>query len=626
MPDYIYLLENRLSSDQQHALKQVREAARTAGMTVFLTGGAVRDLTSGSPVRDLDVSVHGNALKLKKILEKDGAVVWGEHEPSHTLFLRFPGSVRVEVSSTRREEFPKPGKPVYHPAPILEDLRRRDFMANAMALSLNDGSYGLLMDPLNGVADIESRHIRLVSNYGFLEDPIRLIRAMRFSARMGWELEEKTKTRYQNAVEENVIAAISPYQQGYELEEIGHEEDGLKILRALETEGWMKHLFPAWTVSRVDEAALNELRDTLIQLQMQGVNPDPSTAQMQLLTAKMPPKDLAALKHLFARQGFVEEWDRLDADAKAFAKLLTGKEAATPSATWKLITSHQPEAVLWLALTGKSAPVKAKFKDFFSVWPESRQKIPYALMQEMRITPELPGYQDLLRDIFFELIDGKLTTDDEMRAFLEPHSPSAPPPPVKLSRSRGKKAEAKIKAEDVDEEEIDIPILHDDDAESSDDEEDDEEDDDDEVATVVKPPAKSKTSAAPVVNRAEAVAAVHTPDKANGKDHEKTAKVPVKGLKPKEKEAAPKASKAPTPHAKLEVKKPAAKAPAKAAAKPAVKSGTASAKKAPAKPLPAKAAKKSSAKPAARHVAAVKKPLPKPKPAAKKAAPAKKKR
>src|SRR5882724_8726040 len=174
MPDYVYLLKNRLSPAQQNALKQVRDTAREAGMTVFLVGGAVRDLTSGSPVRDLDVTVQGNALKLKKPLEKAGGELWGEYEPTRTLFFWFPGSVRLEVSSSRREEYPKPGKPVYHWAPILEDLRRRDFTANAMAISLNEGSYGLLLDPLNGVADIEARSLRLVSSYGFLEDSSRL--------------------------------------------------------------------------------------------------------------------------------------------------------------------------------------------------------------------------------------------------------------------------------------------------------------------------------------------------------------------------------------------------------------------------------------------------------------------
>src|SRR6202012_4986870 len=137
-----------------------------------------------------------------------------------------PVGVRVEISSTRREEFPKPGKPIYHWDTILEDLGRRDFTANAMALSLNEHSYGLLMDPLNGVADIEARQLRLVSNYGFIEDPARLLRATRLVSRLGWTLDERTQTRFDNAKEANSIEALSSFGRGYELEEIAHEEDG----------------------------------------------------------------------------------------------------------------------------------------------------------------------------------------------------------------------------------------------------------------------------------------------------------------------------------------------------------------------------------------------------------------
>jgi tRNA nucleotidyltransferase (CCA-adding enzyme) len=447
MPDYIYLLKNRLSIHQQNALQHIREAARDAGMTVFLVGGAVRDLTSGSPVFDLDVTVQGNALKLKKTLEKAGGKFWGEHEPSRTLFFRFPVGVTVEISSARREEYPKPGKPVYHWDTILEDLRRRDFTANAMALSLNEHSYGLLMDPLNGVADIEARQLRLVSNYGFLEEPSRLLRATRLAARLGWELDERTQTRFQNAKEENAIEALSPYHRGYELEEIGHEEDGLRVLAAMEAQGWMHHLFPAWSTASADAPGLEEMRKLVTQLQMQGVSPDISAASMHFLTAKLSPKDLSALKAMFVRPGFVDEWDNLDHAAKEFNKQLSGKEAATPSATWKLFTTADPQAVLWLGLTSKSPVIQAKYKNFFTVWPEARQKIPHALLQELRITPEVPGYEAMISGLFLGVIDGKLETEEQLRAFLEPYSPPAPPPPVTVRRTRGSKkgGEAKTK-------------------------------------------------------------------------------------------------------------------------------------------------------------------------------------
>ena len=453
MADYIYLLENRLSADQQNALRQLREVAREAGFLVFLTGDSVRDLTSGHAVRDLEVAVHGNALKLKKTIEKAGGKIWGEDEASKSLFVCFPGTVRVDIVSSHSVEYPKPGKAVNHPATILDDLRRRDFTVNAMAISLNEGSFGLLMDPLNGVADIETRSLRLVSNYGFLEEPSLLIRATRYQVRLGWELDPKTRTRYENAVGENVIEHLSDTARSQELEQIGHEEEGLKVLQALEAAGWMKVLFPAWTTAKADAEKLTALHDLAVELLVQGVHPDISAAQMQLLTAKLAPKDLSALKKLMLRPGFVEEWNSLDSLAAKFAKVLLSKENATPSAGFKLFTSYDPEAILWLGFTTKDSAVKERFNQFLKVWPEAKQRIPHALMQEMRITPEIAIYKDVVHQIFLQLIDGKLETPEEMRAFLEPHSPPAPPPQVTIKRTRAKRSEAKVKERTFDDEE-----------------------------------------------------------------------------------------------------------------------------------------------------------------------------
>ena len=471
MPDYIYLLENRLSVVQQNALRTVRDLAREAQMTVFLTGDAVRDLTCGNPVRDLEVAVYGNALELRAAIENAGGSVWGEYTESRTLFLCFPGSVRLDLVSTHRAEFPKPGQPVYQWASIQEDLRARDFTVNAMAISLNEGSYGLLMDPTNGVADIEARLLRLVSNYGFLDDPIRLIRASRLKSRLGFEMEDRTLTRYENAKGDELVEHVSAFERSRELEQVGHEEDPLKVLKALEADGWMQHLFPAWTSAKADVEKLNALHDLSIELQVQGIHPDVSAAQMQLLTAKVAPKDLAELKSKLLRRGFVEEWNLLDAKAAEFAKVLLSKESATPSASYNLFMSYAPEAVLWLGFTTKQAAVKEKYENFLKVWPQARQRIPYPLMLEMRITPELPGYLDLVKSMFLQLIDGGLTTNDEIRALLEPHSPPAPPPPVTIKRTRVKKgADAKAKARLADEDDEDADELDgDEDAEDDDD-------------------------------------------------------------------------------------------------------------------------------------------------------------
>jgi tRNA nucleotidyltransferase (CCA-adding enzyme) len=576
MADYIYLLENRLSAAQQAALLAVRQVARSKELTVFLVGGAVRDMTSGSPVRDLDVVVQGNALKLRKDIEKAHGIVTGEHEAGQSLFVRFPGGVRVEIGSTLSVTYPKPGKPVARPATILDDLRRRDFTANAMALSLNDGSYGLLMDPLNGVADIENRELRLVSNYGFIEDPVRMIRAARFMARLGWQMDEKTQQRYETGKQEGYIEAMDEFHRGYETEEIFHEEDPLRVLRRLEAEGWMKHLFPALSSAKANEAELERLRESQMQLQLQGIHPEAAVANFPLVTAKMAPKDVAALKKSFARQGFVDEIAALEGEAKAFAAEFSGKGAATPSQAWRLLHSAKPESVLWVAHTSKNAGIQAKFKGFFTEWAQAKQKIPYVLMQEMRIVPELPIYNELLEKLFFELMDNKLGTVEEMKAYLEPYSPPAPPPPVHLRRPRMPKKDAKppksrkkavVAVEGEATEEVAAA-----------------------AAGEAKPTAAK--SATPTKTPAPAKAA------ALAKETVKKSAVPMKASAPAKKAAA----KAPAKKAAPSKQAAAKKAPAKVAAKKAPAKKAAPPKKATKKAAPLKkpATKKSPAKAAAK--------------------------
>lgn len=634
MADYIYLLHTRLTPAQQSALEHVREAARAHGMTVFLVGGAVRDLTSGSPIRDLDVAVQGNALKLRKELEKSGGTLIGENDQTQTLYFNFPRGVRLEVGSTLSATYPKPGRPVYRPAAILDDLRRRDFTANAMAISLNEGSFGLLMDPLNGVADIENRELRLVSNYGFIEDPARMIRAARLSARFGWQMEEKTQQRYETGKAEHYIDAISPTQRGYELEEVFHEEDPLRVLRRLEAEGWAKVLFPAWSSAKANEPELDRLRDIVGQLEAMGIYPDPSAAYFPLLTAKLNPKDVATLKSSFARPGFVDQIAALDADTKAVGAQFSSKAAAAASDAWKMLFASAPEPVLWLAHTTKSPALQARFNAFFNEWSQARQKIPYQLMQEMRITPELPGYEDLLDRLFFAIMDQKLETPEAAKAFLEPFSPPAPPPPVNLRRRAVKRETkpAKPRAKKPVEAGADLAAAAEGETSAQSGATPAKKSVPDKSVPAKATAAKAAPATAGTVKAAPAKAAGQGPAAAAKAGAKPPATQPVKAVAKAPAKAAPAKTAAKTPAAKpagvaaKKAVKTAAKAPAKpavksapgkAAAKGAAKKTSSAQKKVAAKTASSKAAAKKPVKKsphAAAHSAAAKKP------AAKKAA------
>ena len=155
MADYIYTMESRLSPEQMRTVNTVQNVARSHGMNVYLTGGAIRDILTGLPIRDLDFTVQGDPLKLRQEIEDAGGIV-DMADPVFYVIHAVVQGIGVEIGMARSEVFDKPGKPpLVTPATINEDLRRRDFTCNAMALSLNEGSRGLLLDPFNGAADID---------------------------------------------------------------------------------------------------------------------------------------------------------------------------------------------------------------------------------------------------------------------------------------------------------------------------------------------------------------------------------------------------------------------------------------------------------------------------------------
>ncbi len=444
MADYIYTLETRLSPDQQKAVASVIDAAKAAEMNVYLTGGAVRDIITGFAIRDLDFTVQGNALKLQKDLERAGAVIGDADDETRTLLLTLRGGVRAEIAMARSETYEKSGKPPQiAPATIIEDLRRRDFTVNAMTLSLNEGSRGLLMDPFNGAADIEAKLIRVLHNYAFLDDPSRMIRATRFSTRFHWPLEERTLARYNSGKENGYIDYIRNSSIGYEIEQLAYEDDALGVLRAYEKEGWLKVLNSRWTTAKVDSAGLNALMKTRQQMNELGYTPDVAAAVLYFLTERLGDKDVADLRRAIPRKDLVGAWKDLEDDARDLAKRLMGKEAATPSRTWQLLSSARPEMILFLAVTAKQQGVVQKIRNFFTKWRQVQQKIPLLEMTELHITPQLPAYPKIANDVFLLLLDGKLRSRTEILKYLKPLAPPPPPPPPPPSkRGRGAKLAA----------------------------------------------------------------------------------------------------------------------------------------------------------------------------------------
>jgi hypothetical protein len=165
---------------------------------------------------------------------------------------------------------------------------------------------------------------------------------------------------------------------------------------------------------------------------------------MYFITDKLNGTDVTALQSAIPRKSFVHDWKQLEQNAKELGKRLTGKEAATNSQTWKLLSATRPETILFTLATSKVSAVCRKLTDFLTKWRDVRNRFPLAEMAPLRITPQLPEYPKLVEDMFFLMLDNKLKSTEEITKYLQPYSPPEPePPPAPPRKGRVKKATKK---------------------------------------------------------------------------------------------------------------------------------------------------------------------------------------
>lgn len=181
----------------------VTQAGRIAGdRPLFLVGGAVRDLLLARPSFDLDLMVEGDAIALAR----DLAAGLGAHLKTHpdfgTAHLSLPDGRHLDLATARVEFYPSPGSlPVVSPSTVEQDLARRDFTINALALRLNPERFGVILDRFGGLQDLEHHRIRILHPVSFIEDPVRLFRAVRFEQKLGFRMESETEAYGRFALE-----------------------------------------------------------------------------------------------------------------------------------------------------------------------------------------------------------------------------------------------------------------------------------------------------------------------------------------------------------------------------------------------------------------------------------------
>jgi tRNA nucleotidyltransferase (CCA-adding enzyme) len=203
---------------------------------VYLVGGTVRDILLGEPNFDVDVAVEGDAIELARSLADalDGRA--RAHRKFGTAVVLYREDERVDVVTARTEFYDAPAAlPSVEHATIREDLFRRDFTINAMAVSLKGEDFGRLVDPFGGRRDLEAKTIRILHNLSFIDDPTRIFRAIRYESRYGFRMDDHTQRLARGTIEMGLVGDLSSARLRDELVALLEEGDaGASILRLAE--------------------------------------------------------------------------------------------------------------------------------------------------------------------------------------------------------------------------------------------------------------------------------------------------------------------------------------------------------------------------------------------------------
>lgn len=211
----------------------------------YLVGGAVRDLVRGASAVDLDIAVEGDARSVARALADRLGGTAREHERFGTATVRAEG-LEFDLAATRRETYERPGAlPHVEKAPLVDDLARRDFAINAMAIGLTGDHLGQLYDPHGSLADLETGSVRVLHDRSFIDDPTRLLRALRYEARLGFALHPDTERLARAAAEQGALATVSGPRVRDELIDLLAESQAAAAVARMAELGIDRALHPA---------------------------------------------------------------------------------------------------------------------------------------------------------------------------------------------------------------------------------------------------------------------------------------------------------------------------------------------------------------------------------------------
>ncbi len=416
------MMQERLPAAILNLLLELGKVAEEMRMNSFVVGGFVRDLLLRQENLDVDVVVEGDAVAFaRSYVEKHGGR-FRSHRKFQTAMLIFPDGFKVDVATARTEYYEHPAAlPRVELSSIKLDLYRRDFTINTLAIRLNPPFFGELLDFFGGQRDIKERIVRVLHNLSFVEDPTRVLRAVRFEKRFGFRIGKHTLNLIQNALGLGILEKVEGRRLWHELQMILQEKRPLPAVERLEELKVLGAIHPRLGFPESKRALFQEVEGAL--------------AWYDLLDLEEPVQGwkvyFLALVDQLSDKELVEVLDRLGFNAKDGEELAAGKKAAdrtlsrihvsprlSPSQIYELLKPFSTETLLYMVAKGRDKQTKKKISRFLSKDKEVRPMLKGEDLKALGLQPG-PVFREALDALRQARLDGRVHTRQEEEALIK---------------------------------------------------------------------------------------------------------------------------------------------------------------------------------------------------------------
>jgi len=403
MPKIINLasrIEKQLPVELVRFMQAAGEIAYSQEQSLYLVGGVVRDLLLGRTNLDLDLVVEGDAINLAHQLTQAYPGKSTTHPRFNTAKLQWD-KWSVDLATARSETYVKPGAlPSVRPGSLRSDLFRRDFTINAMAIHLNPGHYGELIDLYDGIHDLGHKLIRILHEKSFTDDATRIWRGLRYKQRLNFHLEESTLKLLKRDIP--MLDTISGDRIRHEVELVFKEEFPEKVLRRAEELGVLQWLHPSlkgngWLAGRFEQTR-----------QLSSPNPPPTGLYLTLLAYRLTTEEAEQLTDKLRLPKSLTQTLRDTASIKAKLQSLADPKLP-PSSIYRLLHSYSSLAITANLLASDSHIVRQHIQLFLNKLRYVKPTLTGDDLKRMGITPG-PRIKEILNLLHEARLDGKVTS------------------------------------------------------------------------------------------------------------------------------------------------------------------------------------------------------------------------